>query len=162
MARFDPHVAGTVPLALDLPTSDIDILCHAPDPHAFTATVWAAFSDFAGFAIWQWIGADRPVVASFEAEGWAFELFGQVRPVTEQVGWRHFLIEKRLLELGGGGFRAAIMNRRRSGMKTESAFAEVLNLSGNPYQALLDIETWSNDALTRLLADTDAVHSAEL
>ncbi|MFO6431650.1 DUF4269 domain-containing protein [Erythrobacter sp. W302b] len=86
---------------------------------------------------------------------------GQVA-VPEQVGWRHFLIEKRLLELGGDGFRSAIKNRRRCGMKTEPAFAEILNLRGDPYQALLDIESWSNDALTRLLPDTDDRHSTEL
>lgn len=58
----------------------------------------------AGFAIRQWVGADHAVVASFTAEGWVIEVFGQARPVSEQQGWRHLLIERRLLALGGRDF----------------------------------------------------------
>ena len=153
LASFDPRVAGTPPLGLDLPTSDLDILCHAPDPHVFTEAVWAAFSHHERFAIWQWAGAARPVVCSFVAEGWVFELFGDVRPVSEQSGWRHFDVERRLLALGGDAFRAAVMTRRNGGQKTEPAFADVLNLRGDPYQALLDLQLWSDDALSELLAE---------
>ena len=41
----DPHVAGTLPLGIDVPGSDIDILCHAADADAFTQLVWSAFGD---------------------------------------------------------------------------------------------------------------------
>jgi hypothetical protein len=152
LANFEPCVAGTPPLGLDLPMSDVDILCHAPDPHSFAEVVWAAFSQRESFAIWQWTGAARPVVCSFTAEGWVFELFGDVRPVHEQSGWRHFNVEKRLLALGGNPIQDALMRRRRTGMKTEPAFADALNLGGNPYQALLDIELWPDSALSELLA----------
>lgn len=37
---FDPRVAGTPALGLDLPGSDLNILCHAPDPDAFLAVLW--------------------------------------------------------------------------------------------------------------------------
>ncbi|MET3712055.1 hypothetical protein ABIC65_002767 [Sphingomonas trueperi] len=140
LAAFDPQVAGTPPLDLDLPDSDIDILCHAPDPHAFAATVWEAFRDQPGFAMWQWQGSDRPVVARFHCAGWLFELFGQARPVAGQLGWRHFAIERRLLALGGAPLRAAVMARRHAGAKTEPAFAQVLGLAGDPYAALLTLE----------------------
>lgn len=140
LAAFDPHVAGTPPLGLDLPDSDIDILCHAPDPHAFAAAVWAAYRDLPGFAMWQWQGSDRPVVARFHCAGWLFELFGQARPVAEQFGWRHFAIERRLLALGGESLRTAVMARRQAGAKTEPAFAQVLGLAGDPYAALLTLE----------------------
>lgn len=140
LANFDPHVAGTPPLDLDLPDSDIDILCHAPDPQAFAAAVWNAYRDQPGFAMWQWQGSDRPVVARFRCAGWLFELFGQARPVAEQLGWRHFVIERRLLALGGEPLRAAVMARRRAGAKTEPAFAQVLGLTGDPYAALLTLE----------------------
>lgn len=155
LASFDPHVAGTAPLNLDLPTSDIDVLCCAPDPQAFTDAVWVAFSQHADFAIWQWPSNDRPVIASFRAEGWTFEVFGQAKPVSEQIGWRHLSIERRLLKLGGPRLHAALMRARKGGMKTEPAFATALRLGGDPYQALLDIETWSDDALARLLSDSD-------
>ncbi|MCW5738348.1 MAG: DUF4269 domain-containing protein, partial [Enhydrobacter sp.] len=83
--------------------------------------------------------------------GWAIEMFGDARPVAEQRGWRHFVIERRLLALGGTALHAAVMKRRRDGLKTEPAFADVLRLGGDPYLALLDLEAASDDALAQML-----------
>jgi hypothetical protein len=153
LAAFDPHVVGTPPLGLDLPSSDIDIVCFAPDPDAFAYAVWNAFGTQAEFRMWQRLRLDRPVVASFTGAGWTIELFGQSAPVSEQFGWRHFLVEQRLLALGGGVFRAAVMAQRSKGMKTEPAFAALLGLDGDPYQALLCLERCSDIDLTALLMD---------
>ncbi len=151
LAAFDPHVAGTPPLGIDLPDSDIDILCHAPDAEAFCRYVWSAFADCKGFAMHQWRSGGRPVVARFHDRGWDFELFASPEPVVAQPGWRHFLVERRLLALGGDRFRAAVMAARRGGLKTEPAFAAVLGLSGDPYAAMLAIEAQSDTALADLL-----------
>jgi hypothetical protein len=148
----DPHVAGTLPLGIDIPGSDIDILCHAPDADAFARLVWAAFGAQARFSIRQWTGAERPVIAQFEAHGWAFELFGHASPVAQQRGWRHFQVERRLLALGGAPFRQAVMERRRQGAKTEPAFARSLCLDGDPYAALLEIHSGDDGQLCRLLS----------
>lgn len=151
LARFDPHVAGTPPLGLDVPNSDIDILCHAVDPHDFVAAIWTSFSSYEDFAVRQWRHNDQSIVATFRKEGWFFELFGHVLPVEKQQGWRHFLVERRLLAIGGEGFRAEIMRLRLNGMKTEPAFAAVLNLKGDPYQVLLDIDSLDDYQLRNLL-----------
>ncbi len=95
--------------------------------------------------------ADRPIVASFAAQGWKFEIFGQARPVAEQAGWRHFRVERRLVALGGAGFHAAVMGVRRGGVKTEPAFAALLGLKCDPYLALLDLDGRSDAALAALL-----------
>lgn len=152
LARFDPHVAGTPPLGLDLADSDIDVLCHAPDPMEFTRAIWTGFGTYPGFGARQWVSCERPVIANFKAQGWAFELFGSPLPIEEQIGWRHFGVEQRLLSIGGDVLRTLIMDERRKGLKTEPAFSAILNLSGNPYEALLDLETWSDEALTGLLS----------
>lgn len=152
LSPFDPHVAGTPPLALDLADSDIDILCHAPDPVRFVCAIWTAFGEYSDFSVRQWVAGNRPVIAQFSAEGWVFEVFGCVQSVRNQIGWRHFRIEQRLLSLGGATLRTLIMEQRRSGLKTEPAFAAVLNLPGDPYEALLAIETWPDEALNGLLA----------
>ncbi|HEY8604528.1 DUF4269 domain-containing protein [Tsuneonella suprasediminis] len=153
LAAFNPHVVGTPPLGLDIPTSDIDVVCFAPDADAFACAIWNAFSTQANFRMWQKIKLDRPVVASFAAAGWTIELFGQASPISEQYGWRHFIVEQRLLALGGDIFRAAVMARRNNGMKTEPAFAAVLGLDGDPYQALLSLEGCLDMELTALLKD---------
>jgi hypothetical protein len=153
LRHYDPHVAGTLPLGIDVPGSDIDILCHAPDADAFTRLVWSTFGERAAFSIRQWTGEERPVIASFEAHGWTFELFGHPSPVPLQRGWRHFEVERRLLALGGAPFRRAVMERRRQGAKTEPAFADSLQLEGDPYVALLEIHSRDDGQLLRLLAE---------
>jgi hypothetical protein len=152
LAEFDPRLAGTLPLGLDLPLSDLDILCHAADPGAFAAVLWAAFRNASSFSLRQQIAGDRPVIASFNAHGWPFQVFGQARPVNEQDGWRHFLIERRLLELGGQRFRAAVRRERQRGVKTEPAFAAALRLEGDPFFALLDLERRDDTSLIPLPA----------
>ena len=151
LAEFDPHLAGTLPLGVDLPTSDLGLLCHAAEPEAFAVALWAAFSGETEFSFRQWISADRPVIASFISYGWPFQVFGQKKPVIEQNGWRHFIAERRLLRLGGPTFRAAIMRERSRGVKTEPAFATVLRLKGDPYFAILDLERCHIGRLNDLL-----------
>lgn len=151
LADFDPHVAGTPPLGIDLPSSDLDILCHASDADRFMHAIWSAFADCPDFSIRQWTDSDRPVIATFACAGWPFEIFGQARPVRQQYGWRHFCMERRLLALGGAPFRAAIIAARGRGIKTEPAFAQVLGLPGDPYRALLDLEKHSDAELAQLL-----------
>ncbi|SCW94128.1 protein of unknown function [Ancylobacter rudongensis] len=151
LAAFDPHVVGTPPLGLDVPTSDIDIVCCAPDFLSFTTLMWDGFRHEQCFGLRQWRSGERAVVASFTAHGWPFEVFASPRPVAQQAGWRHFRIEKRLLELGGAALRRQVMARRRAGAKTEPAFAQVLGLAGDAYAALLDLEDVSDTALRRLI-----------
>lgn len=150
LAAFDPHVAGTPPLGLALPSSDIDILCHAPDPMAFADAVTRVFGHLRDFQL-----VERPrwqaVIARFHAHGWPFEIFGQPLPVAQQQGWRHFLVERRLLALGGGALASTILALRAQGLKTEPAFAQLLGLTGDPYAALLDLEAWDDEALRTLL-----------
>ena len=152
LAAFDPHVAGTLPLGVDVEDSDIDVLCCAPDPARFATVLWEAFSDHDGFAMHQWTGGDQAVVARFDWQGWPFEIFGSPQPVREQRGWRHFEIERRLLALGGEPLRAAALSERRAGLKTEPAFARVLGLAGDPYEALLTLQRLPDRDLAARLA----------
>ena len=64
-------------------------------------------------------------------------------------------MEQRLLARGGDIFHVALMTRRNKGMKTEPAFAEVLGLDSDPYQAMLRLECCSDLSLTALLGDQD-------
>lgn len=153
LAPFDPTPIGTPPLALDLPDSDIDIACHAPDPVAFIDHLTRRFEREDGFVLHQWPDRGRPVIARFRREGWPIEIFGAIDPVAMQLGHRHFVIERRLLALGGAALRAAVLDRRRAGAKTEPAFTQVLGLTGDPYAALLALEPLADhDLVARIVA----------
>jgi hypothetical protein len=151
LAPFDPRAAGTPPLGLDLPGSDIDVLCFAPDARAFTDAVWHNFSSAPAFTAKQLMREPRPVVASFEAAGWRVEIYGEAIPVERQRGWRHFAVERRLLALGTQDLAAAVLAQRGQGLKTEPAFAAVLGLSGDPYLALLDLGEQDDETLVSVL-----------
>ena len=151
LAPFDPRVAGTPPLGLDLPGSDIDVLCFAPDAYTFTDLVWHVFSGAPAFVAKQWVDPPRAVVVSFEAAGWQIQLYGEAIPVERQRGWRHFAVERRLLAFGGHDLRAAVLTLRQRGMKTERAFAAVLGLTGDPYVALLNLGEQADELLISVL-----------
>ena len=151
LAPFDPRIAGTPLLGLDLPGSDIDGLCFAPDARAFTDTMWHNFSNAPAFMVKQLVRAPRPVVASFEAAGWRIELYGEAIPVEWQRGWRHFAVEQRLLALGGKNLLVAVRALREQGMKTEPAFAAALRLRGDPYLALLDLGGQDDETVVSVL-----------
>ncbi|MFB6462945.1 DUF4269 domain-containing protein [Bradyrhizobium tunisiense] len=147
LLAFDPRVVGTLPLGLAVRGSDVDIVCHAFDPVAFSEVIWRRYQDCDDFLLYQWTSAGRPVIARFAWGGWPFEIFGAQRSVDEQQGWLHFEIERRLLALDDGRLRDAVIGLRSRGAKTEPAFAAVLGIGGDPYRGLLDLVHETDDQL---------------
>lgn len=86
----------------------------------------------------------------FLAAGWEFEVFASLAPLKEQPAIRHFEVEKRLLALGGKDFRHEFLERKRKGLKTEPAFAQVLGLLGNRYQQMLTMDALTDRELASL------------
>ncbi|WP_295767709.1 DUF4269 domain-containing protein [uncultured Mucilaginibacter sp.] len=138
---FEAVLAGTIPLNIDIQGSDLDILCHYTDKDFFMNTLLKEFSFLDRFKIYETsIAGTDAVVANFFADDWEVEVFGQSIPVKQQFGYRHMIIEHQLLEYKGESFRQQIIQLKQQGYKTEPAFAKVLNLEGNPYIALLDVD----------------------
>ncbi|NML67543.1 DUF4269 domain-containing protein [Hymenobacter sp. RP-2-7] len=137
---FDPVLAGTVPLGIDLPESDLDIICEvapAAQP-AFAQRLRAHYSQLPGF----WLGPGRvrgpaATVARFWHAGTPIEVFGQALPTRQQHAYRHLVVEHAVLAAGGEPWRAAVRALKQRGLKTEPAFAQLLHLPGDPYAALL-------------------------
>lgn len=151
LAAFDPVLAGTYPLDLAVPGSDLDILCHAPDLTGFERAVRCAFVGRAGFRCErQPAGAKLAIVARFHSRELPVEVFGQALPVDLQRGYRHLLVEARLLDLGGPRLRRAVRDLREDGMKTEPAFARALGLRGDPHERLWAL-SWCDDAELRVI-----------
>lgn len=138
LAAYTPVLAGTIPLNIDIDSSDLDIICEVHDPGAFARDVRRHFDTQPGFSLRQrQIDSLPTVIANFTAEGFPVEIFGQPRPVQQQNAYAHLTVEARLLRLGGEDARRAIQDLKRAGLKTEPAFACYFGLPGDPYQALL-------------------------
>lgn len=147
LSEYEPTVIGTPPLGIDVSTSDIDIACTAADLTQFESAARARYGGQAGFAV-KGIGRlGAPAVGvTFSAAGWEIELFCQSLPILEQWGVRHFNVEQRVLHLCPD-LREQVIKLKQAGVKTEPAFAQLLGLQGDPYEAVLALESWSDDAL---------------
>ncbi len=153
LADYAPVLAGTIPLGIDIYGSDLDILCQAADLEGLAAQVRQLFGGRTGFtAQIKPIRGQRSLVAEFEHAGFPIQIFAQNTPVERQNAYRHLLVEYRLLETGGDPMREAIRELKLDGLKTEPAFAQLLGLEGDPYQALLDLEMADDAAIQRLCA----------
>ncbi len=151
--EYHPVLAGTFPLGIDIPGSDLDIICEVHDLDAFENVVRAAFGEYAGFRVSRESVRDVPtIIANFDYAGLPIEIFGQPKPVTEQNAYRHLLVEERLLAIGGETARDAIRALKLAGFKTEPAFARYFNLAGDPYDVLLELSFLNDDELRKVVA----------
>lgn len=141
LEHFDPVLAGTIPIQVDIEESDLDIICCFADPEDFCTKIMAAFGHQKNFKLNELPYTIKPaVVANFELENFAIEIFGQNVPTKQQFAYRHLMVEHRLLQKHGEAFRQQIIRLKKQGYKTEPAFAVALGLSGDPYLALLAFE----------------------
>jgi len=149
---FGPLVAGTFPLKIFSSESDVDILLCSDNLRELSSKVEDHFSELEGFKTQiKEDGKAEYLLATFNYSGVHFELFGQRIPTVSQRAYRHFQLEERLLKLGGEKLRKQVISSRSQGVKTEPAFAQALNLSGDPYQVLLDIHKSSDSELSELI-----------
>ena len=95
LAGYRPFLAGTIPLEVDVYSSDLDILCQADDLPGFAAEVARLFEGRRGFQIQtKLIRGVATVLARFEHAGFPIEIFAQSVPVERQ-NYRLLVIEKK-------------------------------------------------------------------
>ncbi|WP_442601305.1 DUF4269 domain-containing protein [Paenibacillus sp. KN14-4R] len=154
LETYDPHLVGTIPLDIDIPTSDIDVLCDAQDLQHFRKIVEEHYATYADFNIVeQSVNQIPTLVANFTCDDVPIEIFAQACPVKEQNGYLHKVIEERLLTLAGDKAREEIRQLKVSGMKTEPAFAHYFHLSGDPYTRLREL-VHVEDAELQIIIDS--------
>jgi hypothetical protein len=152
LSAFDPVLAGTIPLDVDIPGSDLDIVCYATDVEVFARHLHDTFGHCTAFVLQRTVIDGLPtVIGQFSSQGFPVEIFGQPRPVTEQHAVRHMVVEERLLRHGGAEVRRQIRRLKGQGLKTEPAFAVVFRLPGDPYQTLLQLAELGEDELVSVL-----------
>lgn len=145
---YNPIVVGTIPLMIDITDSDIDIICEVYKFVEFEDHLQKEFGHYPSFKLFQKeTGTKRYIVANFQHSGFPFEIYGQNLPTTEQSAFRHMMIEHRILKWMDKPFRNRVLELKEKGIKTEPAFAKLLQLKGDPYQALLELESWDDDDL---------------
>ncbi len=151
-SQFQPLVVGTYPLNLQNNKSDVDILLYAKDFKEVIKTAETHYSQFHQFKILQNLDDKKNhVLISFLFNEIRFELFAQKTPSHQQRAYLHFQIEERCLKLGGKVLRNKIQKLRQENLKTEPAFAQALDLTGNPYTELLKLHSWPEAKLNSFI-----------
>lgn len=149
LAEFDPVLAGTFPLGIETPTSDLDILCCAGDLEHFDEVVTAVYEDQDDFVIeHKEKNGLATVICHFRARNMSIELFAQQLATEEQVAYKHMVAEARLLREGGEEALYAIRELKMDGMKTEPAFGHYFCLPDDPYASLLHLADVSAEELS--------------
>jgi hypothetical protein len=152
LKTFDPILAGTIPLNIDIPDSDLDIVCDVADVNSFAQKLLDSFGHFDTFCLRHTIVDRLPtVIGKLTSRGFPIEIFGQPCPVPEQQAVRHMVVEERLLRLGVPEVRERIRFLKAQGLKTEPAFAVIFQLPGDPYQTLLQLAELAEEELVSVL-----------
>ncbi|MGO4771832.1 DUF4269 domain-containing protein [Flavobacterium sp. W22_SRS_FK3] len=137
--EFNPILVGTIPIHIDIESSDLDIICYWKNKSDFINKISSAFQNKTHFKILETsINNHDAVVASFKVDDFEIEIFGQNIPTKNQNGYRHMIIEHQILESKGEDFRLEIIKLKQNGYKTEPAFGKLLGLKIDPYAELLD------------------------
>lgn len=146
LRRYEPAVVSTIFADLDIPGSDIDIVCNAPSLQQFVRDFESAFTGAEGLEVS--LCADH-ALGRFRAAGFLLEVFAAPIPVERQAAYRHYGVMQRLVAAGGEAFSTAVRNLKLSGLKTEPAIARLLELPGDPYAAVLTLEQQSDRDLAK-------------
>jgi hypothetical protein len=146
LQEFDPLFVGSIPINVDVESSDLDVICCYQNKKQFEKIFISSYAQQEHFEIKERFIPDEAVIGSFVYKGVPVEIFGQSIPTRKQLGWRHMRIEHQLLQQRGEAFRQEIIALKQGGYRTEPAFAAALGLKGDPYTELLSFENKIDNA----------------
>ncbi len=153
LTTYRPILVGTIPIGIDIENSDADIVCEVHDFVTFESDIRKYFSSYEDFKIRYKAEVDV-LVCNFKVQELEIELYGSKKPSDMTNGYRHMVIEAKILTLANEAFKEEIIQLKSEGVKTEPAFAKLLNLEGDPYMALLALESYEDEQLLALLKNT--------
>lgn len=151
LSPHNPVLVGTTPIRIDIPASDLDIVCETGDAKAFARFMQENFRQYEDFNIHSL--DETSVVCGFFEGGEEVQIYASPVESTQTNAYRHMIIEHRLLNILGPQFRDGIVSLKEQGMKTEPAFAWLLGLEGEPYTSILELEMYTDEQLAVLFAD---------
>ncbi len=138
---YCPVLAGTIPIGIDIESSDLDIICEVDlrfeedflDDIMFSRLIpTEAHVKVEKITI----QGEKSIVLNFMLEEFPVEIFGQNKPVLAQNAYQHMMAEYRILKEKGDDFKYKIIELKKQGIKTEPAFGLLMGLK-NPYKDLL-------------------------
>jgi len=139
LRNYNPILTGTIPIDIDIPESDLDIICECKNHTNFSIFLTELFDNKDDFSInSKKFNGIKSTIANFSGQNFRIEIFGQDIPTKKQYAYRHMLVEHHILLKKGIDFKSDIRKLKQKGLKTEVAFAKLLGLSGNPYKELLN------------------------
>lgn len=148
LSRYHPILTGTIPIDIAIESSDLDVACQFSNSTEFEFFIKDCFGSYQNFISYKKIRLNQPiVVGSFLFRNFTIEIYGAELPVEKQNSYRHMLIENRILLLLGQEFKSQVIQLKQTGWKTEPAFAQLLQISGDPYQNLLNFESLSDQKI---------------
>lgn len=139
LSNFAPILVGTIPINIDIASSDLDIICYVLEKETFVDTLNNNFGKEKSFIISE-NQVLNSIKANFFIDKFEFEIFGQNIETTQQNAYQHMIIGYKILLEKGEKFRQEIIKLKEEGIKTEPAFAKLLGLEGNPYEELLKFD----------------------
>lgn len=125
LSAYTPIFVGTIPIRIDIETSDIDIICCVRDKNQFVEALASHFHHMKNFKVTENTVLDS-VRANFYIDEFELEIFGQDLESVQQNAYQHMMIEHSILLEKGEKFRQEIINLKRRGLKTEPAFCKVI------------------------------------
>ncbi len=146
---YSPFLAGTIPIEINIESSDLDIICECYDLDPFDELMAQSYKHFLGFRLIK--NNDHLSVCQFMCMNFKFEVFAQAKPIQEQNAPVHMLVEYELLKLGGQKSKAGIKSLKKQGLKTEPAFCEYFNFPGDSYNELLKLKGPQGEHLARVI-----------
>lgn len=145
---FSPIVVGTIPLGIDIATSDLDIVCQLNDKKDIQSVLEENYKECSNFKITRM--GENAYAYNFWVDGCEIEVYASKVPTERSNSYRHLLIASRLLTLYGDDFKEKIIQLKKEGYLTEPAIAELLDLHGETYETIFLIEDFSDEELLAL------------
>ncbi len=152
LKSYSPVLVSTICIDIDIPESDLDVVCTTPSLIEFEAVLKKLFGSLPRFCLRSAHDDTTPhSLCNFESTGFVWEIYGSPLPVKSQRAYRHLVQASRVINIGGIAVKETLRALKLKGLKTEPAVAEVLDLKGDPYEAVLKLEKKSDSEIRKLL-----------
>ncbi|NLC65985.1 MAG: DUF4269 domain-containing protein [Clostridium sp.] len=148
LSDYNPLLVGTIPIEIDTENSDIDIVCEVYNFAKFEDILKENFNKYKHFKLRY--KKRNIIICNFWIDSFEVEIYGTNNKSEKSDGYRHMIVESRILSLYGNDFKKKVIQLKKEGIKTEPAFARLLNLKGNPYEELLLFENYTDEEIENI------------